>query len=168
MWSPASDDRPSDPRDPEDDTVPGAVLAACVLLWLQGVLAAVVFLYAAVQLIGIWSIASGDRHLLEGLGGLGVMAIAAFLFLLGVVALAVAVPSCILAARIPSHRNSVRVGALALEAVLGVTVLLFVAALFVVFYGNADFGPTLVVVVVSPWIIFGLLMSRPARTYFRV
>jgi hypothetical protein len=164
------------PQRPGGAGAPGVVRAARVLLWVQGVVSALAVLLAVAALILVvpmWESLTGTGTGVEGVVGAFVNAgvlimvflVAAIGLMILVIAVGVAVPSLILAARFGSRRNGVRVGALVLEAIIGGLCLL--AAASSVIEGNFANGAIWMLPAALGWTVFGLLLSPRAVDHFR-
>ncbi|GAB2505498.1 hypothetical protein [Nocardiopsis aegyptia] len=164
---------------PGDDRTPGVVLAARVLLRIQGglgVLTIVLAVATLVVLVAAWaSVIGGDGEasgLVGVIAGVGMVAlsivVAASALALGAVALGVTVPTFILAARLGSRRNGVRIGALVLEGLVGVTCVLAgvpnVAGDHTV---GIVGGAVCLLMAAMSWTTFGLLLSPRGARFFR-
>ena len=164
---------------PGDDSRPGVVLAARVLLWIQGglgVLMTVLAVSVLVVLVVIWTSVIGGNGEASGLvgvlAGVGMLmmsiVVAASALVLGAIALGVTVPTFILAARFGSRRNGVRVGALVLEGLVGVSCVLGGVSGVVGDHTVSIVGGALCLLIAAiSWITFGLLLSPRAAHFFR-
>ncbi|MFE3456509.1 hypothetical protein ACFXKD_03115 [Nocardiopsis aegyptia] len=164
---------------PGDDRTPGVVLTARVLLRIQGGLGMLTIVLAVatlVVLVAIWASVIGGNGEASGLvgviAGVGMVTlsivVAASALALGTVALGVTIPTFILAARLGSRRNGVRVGALVLEGLVGVTCVLAgvpnVAGDHTV---GIVGGAVCLLLSAMSWTTFGLLLNPQAARFFR-
>lgn len=164
------------PGQPDGDRMPGAVLAARILMWIQGGLGALAVLLvvaAVVVLVVMWESITGtsaaDQGFVDALAGVGVLmliiVVVVVALVAGTVVVGVTVPTLILAARFGSRRNGVRVGALVLEAIVGALSAVVGASNLV--EANYAGGAACLLVAATAWTAFGLLLSPRAAAYFR-
>lgn len=164
-----------DPPGLGGDKPPGAVLGARILLWIQGAIGALTILFVVVALIVLvlmWESVTGPRGDALGFGaaiaGVGLLMMVILVvgigLVFGTIAVGVTIPTFILAARFSSRRNSIRVGALVLEAIVGV--LCTFGGASSALGENITVGAALLLIAAMCWTAFGLLLSPRARTYF--